>query len=51
MASKKDNPMLDPIAYREDYPEENIIGTEQANESFSAYGDDSDLAHQQQSLG
>lgn len=51
MASKKDNPMLDPIAYREDYPEESIIGTEQANESFSAYGDDSDLAHQQQSLG
>lgn len=47
---KKERPMLDPIAYREDYPEEAIIWWK-ANESFNQFWDDSDLAHQQQSLG
>ena len=47
---KTEETMLDPIAYREDYPKESII-SEMPNESFSAYWDDSDLVRQQQSLG
>jgi len=46
MASKKDQPMLDPIAYREDYPEENIVWTQNANLNYSMYGDDSNPEHQ-----
>lgn len=50
MASKKDQPMLDPIAYRDDYSEEDILWAEKPNEAFSSYWDDSDLAHQKESL-